>query len=376
MKISLYFHIPFCTKKCDYCHFYVIPDKEPFKKKLIKGYTLELKQWGPLLKGKDIVSIYFGGGTPSLLGSQYIKDILNAIQSFQSFDGNKIEITLEANPENISLELMREYAESGINRASIGIQSLDDHQLKVLGRIHNASKAENSIFLTAEAGIENISIDLMYDLPGQNLQTWEKTLKRVKQLPIQHLSLYNLVIEPHTVFYKQRQTLQKHLPSEEISLKMYEMAGKYLDEAGLKQYEISAFAKCEKISNHNVGYWTGRPFLGFGPSAFSYWEGKRFRNISNLNRYYQALEEGKSPIDFEEKLSTEASCRELLAIRLRLLSGVNLIEFTQQYGPLDRETLNTIEKLRRENYLKSDKDILQLTKKGILFYDTVATEII
>jgi oxygen-independent coproporphyrinogen-3 oxidase len=370
-SFSLYFHIPFCTRKCDYCHFFVLPDKEAFKiqymESLEQEWCLRLSE----LTRKNLESIYFGGGTPALLGPERVHSILKWIKkAFPVSDS--IEITLEANPENITLELMQAYKKAGINRVSIGIQTLYDPLLKTLGRTHSASKALEAVHATVQAGISNISIDLMYDLPDQKLSIWESTLQQAVKLPITHLSLYNLTIEPHTVFFKHKEDLAKRVPDTESSLAMYEIAVDILQAAGLKQYEISAFAKDNFYSRHNTGYWTGRPFMGFGPSAFSYWHGKRFKNVSHLNNYSRQLNEGKFPVDFEEELDLEAKSRELLAIQLRLLEGVDLANFTK----LHQETLKALEKLEQQEFICRDKNRIKLTRRGILFYDTVATELI
>lgn len=375
IEFSLYFHIPFCTRKCDYCHFYVLPDKDPFKKLLMQGLKQEWLRLLPVMHDKIVRSIYFGGGTPALLGAEAISEILSWIKPLSV--ASDLEITLEANPENITLDLMRSYAQAGINRVSIGIQTLNDALLVKLGRLHSSEKAINAILQMVDAGISNISIDLMYDLPGQTLEIWQSTLLTVGTLPIQHLSLYNLTIEPHTAFFKHRNSISKLQPDQETSLQMYESAIELLNNQGLIQYEVSAFAKSNQRSIHNVGYWTGRPFLGLGPSAFSYWEGKRFRNIANLNRYCKNLEANESPIDFEEKLSPDASRRELLAIHLRLLEGVHLENFQAQYGAFDSETLETLKKLQQEGFITNrEKGYICLSKQGLLFYDTVASELI
>jgi oxygen-independent coproporphyrinogen III oxidase len=372
--ISLYFHIPFCTKKCAYCHFFVLPDKDPFKQQLMQGLYLEWQRWLPALLGKKIVSIYFGGGTPALIGAEAIEKILGWVKT--SFDCTNAEITLEANPENINPALMKAYANAGINRVSIGVQTLDTQLLEVLQRIHDPKKALDAIQLTYDAGISNISIDLMYDLPGQTIASWQRTLEEARKQPITHLSLYNLTIEPHTVFFKYRETLQRQLPDAEASLHMYEMAIDMLNEFELKQYEISAFAKNDFFSRHNVGYWTGRPFIGFGPSAFSYWEGRRFRNVANLNRYCKNLESGTSPIDFDELLDLEARKRELLVVQLRLIAGVNLDSFQKIHGQLDLQTQGAIQQLQADGLLKFEDGYLKMTRKGVLFYDTVAAELV
>lgn len=358
MVVSLYFHIPFCKRKCDYCHFFVLPDREDLKKQFLQALRLEWQMRKKQLAGKRILSIYFGGGTPSLLGPEAIAEILSWCEKPE-------EVTLEANPENFSTELFQAYKKAGINRLSFGVQSFDDALLKKLSRTHEADEASKAICDAHRIGFENISIDLMYDLPGQTLQMWQHTIQEANALPLSHLSLYNLTFEPHTVFYKKRELLKKTVPDEETSAKMYLTA---IQELNLKQYEISAFGS---PSIHNKGYWTARPFLGFGPSAFSYWEGVRFRNFAHLGKYSKAIHAGLFPVDFEEKLDPEASIRELLAVHLRLLEGVYLNDFS-----LSSETQETIEKLKKEGFLGMTKNRLTLTERGLLFYDLVASEII
>lgn len=371
MVASLYFHIPFCTRKCDYCHFFVLPDKPELKQQLMIGLEKEWLLRKPQLRNKSIATVYFGGGTPALIGPEAIARILDWIQPDPS-----TEITLEANPENVTEELMRGYKKAGINRVSIGIQTLDASLLTTLGRLHRPQKAIEAVLTTHAAGIDNISIDLMYDLPGQNLGQWENTLNQTGKLPIRHLSLYNLTIEPHTVFFKKERQLRSMMPDEEASLTMYQNAIAYLESIGLMQYEISAFAQEGFASKHNSGYWTGREFLGFGPSAFSYWGGTRFRNIANLNKYSRGLEEGQFPLDFTETLEPEARRRELLAIRLRLKEGVKLSEFEKEWGKLEPSIHHDLQRVINEGLLFSNSDIFKLTPRGVLCYDTVAAELI
>lgn len=323
----------------------------------MEGFRLE---WNLRQIVEPVHTVYFGGGTPALFHPERIGEILSWIP----LESNA-EITLEANPENITCDLIKRYADCGINRVSIGLQSLNDDLLQTLGRIHHAKKGIESVFHTAKAGIQNISVDLMYDLPGQQLAHWKKTLEEVAHLPITHLSLYNLTLEPHTVFFKKKEVLARLIPDPDLSLQMYTMAIESMERQGFKQYEISAFAKPGFQSRHNLGYWTGREFLGFGPSAYSYKNGKRFRNIAHLGKYLSQLKMGAFPIDFEEQLDPEASLRELLAIRLRLLEGVEY-----------RGNLLEIEKLISEGFLEKVEGRLKLTRRGILFYDTVAVEII
>ncbi len=375
-EISLYFHIPFCTKKCDYCHFFVLPNKESLHEQLIEALRMEWDLYVPKIQGNKLVSVYFGGGTPALIGPSKIGEILSWIENIFPDDLPHAEITLEANPENITLPIMKKFQNVGINRVSIGVQTLDEPTLYLLGRTHTSNKALDAVKQTYEAGITNISIDLMYDLPGQTLQQWSHTLERAAKLPITHLSLYNLTIEPHTVFFKYRDALQKRVPDPEISTQMYEMAINVLEASGLRQYEISAFARNGLHSRHNTGYWLARPFIGFGPSAFSHWEGQRFRNIAHLNKYHKSLKEGILPIDFSEELDPNAARREKFVIQLRLREGIHLKKFSQLYGELDQETLEKIDELVKIGWISKEKERILLTKKGLLFYDSVASELI
>ncbi len=356
---SLYFHIPFCNKKCGYCHFYVIPNKSHFHQLYMEALKLE---WERAPRFESVVSLYFGGGTPYLLGAKNFEKILDWVSPLDD-----VEITLEANPEDVTLEEMRALRSLGINRISMGVQTLDSSLLSKLTRHHTAEQAIRAVEKTAEAGFENISVDLMYDLPGQSFHSWEQTVNRACSLPITHISLYNLTIEPHTSFYKQRERLKKHLPNDDESLKMLNYATFTLPCRGFERYEISAFAKSGLYSKHNTGYWKARPFLGLGPSAFSYFKGARFQNIANINRYAEALKKGKSPVDFYEKLSLDTSRRELLAIRLRLLEGVEI-------WPEELEAV--YQELRKEELVERCEKGVRLTSKGLLFHETVAEKVL
>ena len=357
-RASIYIHIPFCTKKCPYCHFFVLPNKAPLKKQLLEGLLLEWEQKRSLIT-EPVTSIYFGGGTPSL-HPEAIEALLERIPHTTD-----CEITVEYNPENIE-------PIAGINRISLGVQSFDDGSLSVLGRTHTATQAKQATQQAARL-VSNITIDLMYDLPHQTLSSWKQTLSHLDDLPITHLSLYNLTIEPHTPFSKH--DMGRFAPPDETSLEMLEVACEHLKKIGLHRYEISAFAKPGYEAVHNTGYWEGRPFLGLGPSAFSHWEGRRFRNHCHLGRYLAALKEGKSPIDFEETLPYPNNLHELLAVRLRLLKGVDIAAFEQAHGQLPQSTHDQINTLIQTGHLTQGKTC-SLTEKGRLFYDSVATALI
>ncbi len=344
----------------------MLPNQQRFKDDLLIGLKKEWKTKLSQIKSKKIVSIYFGGGTPTLFVSPGIKEILEWTQDLDL--SPDLEITVEANPETVTEDLIKELKSYGVNRISIGVQSLNASSLKILDRTHSATTAIKAIYATKNAGIDNISIDLMYDLPHQTIESFSHTFDQVAQLPITHLSLYNLTFEPHTAFFKHRKKLISYVPNQKLSLNLLNLACDRLESMGLERYEISAFARKGTISRHNTGYWTGRPFLGLGPSAFSYWEGKRYRNIAHLKKYLTQ----DSPIDFEEQLPYPDNLKELLAVELRLLKGVDL----KKYDNLPKSTLNELNKLHDEKYLKISGSNVKLLNKGLLFYDTVATRLI
>ncbi len=401
-EISLYFHIPFCLKKCPYCHFYSVYPEQ----KLVEKYqscllahldqtVLNENQNKSQNEKPKIVSIYFGGGTPALLPAAFFETLLTKISHKIKISKN-CEITIEANPFQMTKEKFLDLRKTGINRLSLGVQSFDDELLKILQRSHSAQEAEKNIYLAQEAGFENISIDLMYDIPTQTEEQFIQSVFKAVKLPITHISLYNLIFEKKTPFFKSQARLKKLILNEKAALKSFQKAKTLFSKAGFKRYEISAFAKKGCASKHNLGYWTGRPFLGFGPSAFSYANKSRFQNCSSVNEYCrliqvqniktekEAKKENKGTkiekelVSYSEKLAYPDNIRELLAINLRILKGIDLKDFEQKNGLLDIETLKRLEKLKQQRLLVLDtkKQKLKLTAKGTLFYDLVAEEII
>lgn len=370
LDFGIYIHVPFCSRKCDYCHFYVIPQRASHQALLLESLQCEWTSRQEDLKGHRIRTLYLGGGTPSLLSVEELNSIFQTLRRTHTIPED-CEITLEVNPETVTLQKLRSIRELGVNRVSLGLQSLDNKQLKLLSRQHTAEKAMDAVLCVYEAGIENISIDLMYELPGQTLASWKETLSQALTLPISHVSVYNLTFEPHTVFFKKRQQLQAFLPSEEDRLKMYESLIEACAAIGLEQYEISAFSKKGAESRHNTGYWQGIPFVGLGPSAFSYWNGVRSRNCSNLHRYAQSLKQNQSPVDHQDDLSKEERERELFVVGLRMVEGVDLHQFT-----LDSQTLELVDQFTKEGLLFYSKQRLCLTHRGRLVYDSIASELI
>lgn len=377
--VSVYVHTPFCRSKCGYCHFYSLATRseKPFDA-FMESLQKEWELYRPLAQGKRLASLYLGGGTPSLLGPERVYKIIQWITATFTPppEPSFLEITLEVNPEKVSRSLMEGFAQAGVNRVSLGVQSFDDKLLQALGRRHDSRQAVEAIEAIVQAGIVNLSIDLMYELPGQTLDHWKATLIQASTQPLQHLSLYNLTLEPDTPFYRRQEKLRPLLPDDDTGAEMYRLAIEHLQERGFAQYELSAFCKEGRFSHHNVGYWTARPFLGLGPSAFSYWEGKRYANVSDLQEWHRLLSEAHKPVAFEEELDPASRRRELLSLRLRLLEGVSLTPFQQQYGPLEQETWDCLSKYLALELLKLEGNRLALTSRGLLFYDEIAIDLI
>lgn len=369
---GLYLHVPFCRRKCPYCHFFVLRDDQRQRERYMTAVQIELQRVLSRAEPRSIETLYLGGGTPALLTPEELDLLLKPILAHSQ----PREITLEANPEELNPANLEAWRALGINRLSIGVQSLNEDLLKTLGRTHTAVQAQEGVRLAAQAGFDNITIDLMYDLPGQTLSHWRQTLNLAVELPIQHLSLYNLTFEPGAAFFRKQSRLLPLLPQAEDSTAMYQQAVETLESAGLMQYEISAFARPGRESAHNRGYWLGRPYFGVGPSAHSFIAGKRFKNVSALPQYCQALMEGRSAVDEVDELEPAARLKELLAIGLRVREGIDLDQFQEQFGMLEPSTLETLDTLCSWELLSKTAARYQLTARGRLFYDSVATELI
>jgi oxygen-independent coproporphyrinogen-3 oxidase len=289
---------------------------------------------------------------------------------------NSTEITIEANPETTTPSLLLAYRALGVNRLSIGAQSFSDQYLKTLHRAHSSDQTRKVLDEALATGWNNISIDLMFDLPGMELTTWENTLEEACRLPIQHISLYNLVIEPKTAWFRNKETIQSLMPKEEVSTQMIQSAWTIARSHGFAQYEISAFAKNGLYSRHNVGYWQGREFLGFGPSAFSFFGNSRFSNISNLKKYCQAIEQNTTTVETSEEIAPQQRLREMVAIGLRMNDGISLPSLEERWGSADQELTSTIHRLVSLELLEQHLNTFRLTNRGRLVYDAIAVEII
>ena len=356
--LSLYFHLPFCRKKCPYCDFYVVTDPS-LKTSFLKGILQELFFYSSLLENSRLVSIYLGGGTPSVFPEGCEK----ILQALSPFIDPSVEITCEVNPEDLSEELVSRLKQAGVNRLSIGVQSFQRPLLNVIKRPFPSVEAIEKAHKT----ISNLSIDLLYDIPNQTPHLLEKDLKVIEKLPIDHISIYNLTIEENTPFFLEKP--QK--PSEKVSLGLLHKINSTLKSYGFNRYEISSFAKNGQFSRHTTGYWTGRNYLGLGPSAHSYIDGTRWGNIRSLTPYLSTVEKGVKPVSFTEKSALQTRQPELFALHLRLLAGVDLPAFEKRFSPLKKELKNGIETLLCMQLLAKTNQRIALTEKGALFYDTV-----
>lgn len=362
--LALYIHIPFCSKKCHYCSFYTIPYKPETVELYSQAIILEGEhKLAPLRNSHYIETVFFGGGTPSLLSPSQLNNILSKLAP------NAKEITLEANPENITKEYVDALRHTPINRISLGVQTFDDSQLQLLGRTHSSSHAIEALSLLTSWGFSNLSIDLMYGLPTQTLEGFLSDLNRALKLPLTHLSLYNLTIDPHTSFYKHRNALAPTFAKEESLAAMSSLAEELCTSRGLLRYEIASYARTSYPSKHNLYYWTDRPFLGLGVSASQYLHGVRSKNLSRISHYLRAVFRHLPPEEFSETLPEKERLKEALALRLRLTEGALWKDFPQELWNALKQC-SSIQPL-----LTYSAHSLALNSQGRLFHDSVAEEI-
>ncbi|WP_213357800.1 radical SAM family heme chaperone HemW [Chlamydiifrater phoenicopteri] len=363
-ELSIYVHVPFCLKKCHYCSFYTIPYKEALLAPYTEAILLEGKQKLATLSNEyHIVSLFLGGGTPSLLQPAHIASIIETLAPQAK------EITLEANPETLSASFVKEVQLAGVNRISIGVQTLSDPLLPVLGRTHDASSAIRAVDACIQGGITNISLDMLYGLPDQALDTFCQDVTTIASLPITHASIYNLTVDPHTVFYKYRKNIYSRIADEETLSAMSCKAKSILEAKGFIQYEIASYAKEGYSSIHNTGYWTDRPFLGLGVSASQYINHARSKNHSRLSRYMRAVFQKMPTEEFSEVLTPEERIKEALCLRLRMVCGARISDFPSKlFFLLEQAFPNS-------SFFIREKGFFKLSPRGLLFHDSIASEI-
>ncbi len=365
MYMELYIHIPFCVKKCAYCDFLSFQSGRQVQREYTDALIREIRRRGsnPGLRDRRVVSIFFGGGTPSQLPAEWLCEILSAVRdSFTVMED--AEITIESNPGTLNGENLTLYREAGINRISIGCQSTENEELTMLGRIHTWEEFLDSFQLAREAGFTNINVDLMSGLPGQTLSSWERSLRRITELKPTHISAYSLILEEGTPLYLNQE--QFLFPEEEEERSMYERTFEILKEYGYQQYEISNYSLPGRECLHNLGYWTGVEYLGLGLGAASLMENRRFSNTTDIDRYLRLSDTPEEMEEEEEILSTEDRMGERMILGLRLLSGVSAAEFEQEFGQsLTERYGSVIHKYEQWHLLAWEGDRLHLTREGI-----------
>ena len=367
---SVYVHIPFCIAKCHYCGFNSQPLEQPAElKKYFQALSREI---GDHRTGIDILrTIYFGGGTPTIAPVKLIEMIVSRMQPWAP----NAELTIEANPGTVTLERLRSLKGMGFNRLSLGVQSFNDARLKQIGRVHTGRQAAKAFELGSQAGFANISLDLIYALPGQSLNDWKEDLAKALSLGPQHLSLYSLTYEPETEFTKKKAEGLIHPVSEELEEEMYLTAIETLGSAGYLHYEVSNFAQKNFRSRHNINYWQAGDYLGFGAGAHSHLDGKRWSNYKNPDQYIAALTKGESPVEMEEKLTRDQQIFEAIFLGLRMTEGIDIEEFRTKWGIKPGEYLPQVwRKLEKNGCLETKGDNLRLNIEGILLSDTILSD--
>lgn len=327
--LGIYIHVPFCRSKCQYCDFYSLTEKED---SLLDGYLQavcrHIKEAGALAPNYLVDTVYFGGGTPSFFGADGMSVILNTVR--KSFDvARDAEITFEANPDSVSDRLLRRLRGEGFNRVSLGIQCDDDAILKRLGRPHTYEQAVNAVKRIRRHGFKNLSVDLMYGLPGQDLRSWEKTLSNVLKLQPEHISCYGLKVEEGTPLYEYYQFCS--MADDDTQADMYLSAIEILRQHGYRQYEISNFCKHGQVSRHNLKYWSGGEYLGFGPDASSDFGGRRFAIVRDLRGYIDGIRTGGQVLREVQEVPARERAGEYLMMRLRTMSGLNPEEYESRF---------------------------------------------
>lgn len=370
---GIYIHIPFCRQACYYCDFHFSVNQQP-RTELVAAISRELHLQKDYLQNEPIETIYLGGGTPSLLTAAEINSIMDTIRSTHRLSENA-EVTLEANPDDLTSAALRAFREAGINRLSIGIQTFHDGQLKSLNRIHDGAVARKSFLEAREAGFNNISIDLMYSLPGETAEDWMDDITQAISLNPEHISCYSLTIEEKTVFGKWAVSGKLIPEPDEVSAQHLELLMKELARAGYEHYEISNFCKPGFHSNHNSSYWRGVTYLGVGPSAHSFHGESRQHNVSNNARYIKSIQAGIIPFE-REILSRENKINEYILTSLRTSWGIDLEILKNLHGyDLRTENADYLSQLMSKQLVTLENSILKLTRTGKLLADKISSDL-
>ena len=371
---GIYIHIPFCKRRCIYCDFFSTTQSEK-KSTYIHALCQELDMRKDYLEGEDIETIYLGGGTPSQLTQKELEEIFSSLYNIYKVKENA-EITLEANPDDLTPEYIHMLRTLPINRISMGIQTFQEETLKLLHRRHTAQQAIEAVQHCREAGFQNISIDLMYGLPGETLETWKEDLQQAIALHPEHISAYHLIYEEGTALWKLREQKQVEEADEDLSVTLFKTLIEELTHAGYEHYEISNFCLPGLHSRHNSSYWTGKKYLGCGPSAHSFNETSRQWNVASLNKYIQSIQQGK--LDYEiEELDIYTRYNDFVITTIRTHWGMSLSHLRSTYGEnLYQYCLRMAKPHLEQGVLEIKEDTLKLTKEGIFISDGIMSDLL
>jgi oxygen-independent coproporphyrinogen-3 oxidase len=370
---GIYIHIPFCRKACLYCDFHFSTNLDN-KKKLVDAICTEIKNRKDYLENKTVNSIYFGGGTPSLLSPEELEQILSTTHTCFIVD-KKAEVTFELNPEDAEINYLREIKKLGVNRLSIGLQSFNEEELKWMNRAHNAQQNFDCIKTAQQAGFDNISIDLIYGSKFQTPETWHETLRTAFGLNTQHISSYNLTVESRTQLQHLIKEKKEKEVDSEMSSQLFDILIEETEKNGFNQYEISNFCKPGFMAEHNSNYWKGLSYLGIGPSAHSYNGISRRFNVRNNAQYIHATENNK-PFYEEEILTPNDKYNEYILTRLRTEWGCDTQEIKNNFG--DKYAtyfLSQLESYKQKNFVSIKQNIITLNKQGKHFADGIASDL-
>jgi len=378
---GLYIHIPFCHSKCPYCSFNSYPETDPTA---LANYIAVLKHHLRLLAAHPWVAslrfdtLYIGGGTPTVYSPEALADLIDTCRAGLPFNSSDItEITVEANPNTVTLEKLQGLKRAGINRLSIGCQSFSDPLLQTLGRSHSRADAETAVRNARVAGFDNISLDLMYGLPEQTVPDWRQTLETAVGLEPDHFSIYELTIEEDTPFAGRLRAGEIVLPEEEAVLQMEKIGREVMAGSGYERYEISNYGRPGFQSRHYTIYWQNGTYLGLGAGAVSFFDGFRVRNVADYGNYSRLVHDGQYPFHDGECLSQEASFRETIIMGLRMTRGVSCDRLQQRYGVTPAAYYgNTLQRLLQERLLEMHRDYLRLTDRGLLLANQVLAQLV
>lgn len=369
---GIYIHIPLCRSRCVYCDFYS-STFDGNRSELVEAICAELTERRNYLRGATVKTLYFGGGTPSLLRPDELSEIFSAVEA--NYPCAFEEVTLEANPDDLSDDFLTSLKRFPINRLSIGIQSFHDDDLTLLNRRHTAEEAKAAVRRCQSHGFTNISIDLIYGLPNQTLSAWEDNLRQAIELDVPHISAYHLTYEEGTKIYRMLQKGEVREVDEELSVEMFHLLRSMLQEAGIQQYEISNFARPGYHARHNSSYWDGTPYLGAGPSAHSF-DGKDRRwNISNTRRYIEAIRSGEPYYELEV-LDETSSYNDYVITSLRTIAGMDLDVLAERFGePYYSYCLRQVRPFVGDGVAVVEENHVRLTEKGLFLSDAVMEEL-